>query len=97
MTHRPRHPKPDSNQAEIVRELRRCGLVVHDVSSLGGDCLDLFVGDPVSGVWCQVEVKTDDGELTAEEALYIHEWADVLPVVLARSADDVLRRLGRVK
>jgi hypothetical protein len=44
MTRRPAHPKPDANQAEIVRDLRASGYTVIDVSSLGGEALDLFVG-----------------------------------------------------
>ena len=96
MTRRPRHPKPDANQSAMVEALRQCGLVCHDVSALGGDCLDLFVGDPMSGHWCQVEVKTPDGTLTEGEAAYLDRYGQHLPIVVARRAEDVLAALGRV-
>jgi len=93
---RPKHPKPDANQADVIRELRECGLIVHDVSSLGGDCLDLFVGDPASYSWIQVEVKTDEGELTPRERAYIALHVVLVPIVVARTAEDVLMAFGRL-
>jgi hypothetical protein len=100
---RPKHPKPDANQARIVGQLRDLGFVVHDVSSLGGDCLDLFVLgwnyrlDVLE--WCQVEIKTDDGELTPGEKAYIDLIMEAgsarPPVIVARSVEDVLRWFGR--
>ena len=94
---RPRHPKPDANQADIIRDLRKCGLVVLDVSSLGGDCLDLFVGDPLGGGFVQVEVKVPAGVLTPGEADYIADYGGLLPIVVAREAEDILRALGRMR
>ena len=100
MTPRPRHPKPDSNQAQIIRDLRRLGFVVHDVSSLGGDCLDLFVcgytNEQGAQAWVQIEVKTDTGKLTEAEAEYIVQ-ADLegVPVLVARCTEDVLRWFAR--
>ena len=99
MTNRPRHPKPDGNQSTIVSELRANGFVVHDVSSLGGDALDLFVGgyNQHSDIneWTQVEVKTDDGVLTEGEARYIESVGLTgLPVIVARCAEDVLKWYG---
>jgi len=96
MTRRPRHPKPDANQQRMVEALRQCGLVCHDVSALGGDCLDLFVGDPMTGQFVQVEVKTDSGTLTEGEAAYLDRYGQQLPIVVARRAEDVLAALGRV-
>ncbi|HUW14047.1 MAG TPA: hypothetical protein VM537_30260, partial [Anaerolineae bacterium] len=75
---------------------RKCGLIVHDVSSLGGDCLDLFVGDPASYSWIQVEVKTDEGELTSRERAYIAVHLPKVPILIAREAEDVLVALGRI-
>jgi len=97
MPSRPRHPKTDANQSAMVNALRQCGLVVLDVSSLGGDCLDLFVGDPLGGGFVQVEVKTDGGVLTPGEAEYIARYAGPLPIVVARRAEDVLIALGRIR
>ena len=97
MPKRPRHPKTDANQSAMVNALRQCGLVVLDVSSLGGDCLDLFVGDPLGGGFVQVEVKTDGGVLTPREAEYLARYAGPLPFIVARRAEDVLIALGRVR
>ena len=96
MPNRPRHPKTDANQPDVIRDLRDCGLIVHDVSSLGGDCLDLFVGDPASYSWIQVEVKTDEGKLTPRERAYIAVHLPKVPIVVAREAEDVLKVLGRI-
>ena len=95
MPRRPRHPKPDGNQRWMVEELRQCGLVVLDISSLGGECLDLMVGDPTQNRWLQVEVKTDAGTLTTGEARYIERFGAFLPIVVARSARDVLIAIER--
>ena len=97
MPGRPRHPKTDANQPDIIRDLRKCGLIVHDVSSLGGDCLDLFVGDPQSYQWLQIEVKTDEGQLTPRERAYIAVHLPRLPIVVARRAEDVLIALGSIR
>ena len=96
MPSRPRHPKTDANQPDIIRDLRKCGLIVHDVSSLGGDCLDLFVGDPQSYQWIQIEVKTDEGKLTPRERAYIAVHLPKVPILIARAAEDVLKVLGRI-
>jgi hypothetical protein len=100
---RPRHPKPDANQAEIIDQLRALGFIVHDISGLGGDCLDLFVmgWNRETQMWsiAQVEIKTDDGALTVGEEMYIDRVMemtdDCAPVIVARSVEDVLRWFGR--
>ena len=97
MSSRPRHPKTDANQPDIIRDLRKCGLIVHDVSSLGGDCLDLFVGDPQSYQWLQIEVKTDEGQLTPRERAYIAQHITRVPILVAWTTEDILRALGRIE
>ena len=96
---RPRHPRPDANQLELVAALRQLGFIVHDVSSLGGDALDLFVGGYHGylgrWVWIQVEVKTPEGKLTPEEAAYIEKYGKLLPVFEARTLEDVLDVFAR--
>lgn len=94
---RPKHPKTDANQADIIRDLRACGLICHDVSSLGGDCLDLFVGDPASYSWIQIEVKTDDGQLTPRERAYIAVHLPKVPILVARETEDILCAFGRIR
>ena len=99
MTNRPRHPKPDANQADMVRDLRASGYTVIDVSTLGGDALDLFVGGfhfhRCLPAWLSVEVKTADGELTDAEREYIYSHPE-LDILVARCAEDVLRWFGAI-
>lgn len=105
MTPRPRHPCPDANQAEIIRQVERCGAVVCNVSSLPvrlAGC-DLYVFDR-NVVTERVElhafeVKQPGEALTASEREF---WARVEALgaqnVLHRTerAEDVLRVFGRV-
>jgi len=93
---RPRHPKPDANQSDVIRDLRKCGLVVHDVSSLSGDHLDFWVGDPASYSWLQVELKAEGGRLTPRERAYIAQNITRVPILIARTAEDVLEALKRI-
>ena len=93
------YTRRDASQADIVDDLRCLGYTVHDVSPLGGDALDLFVGGRHHGlreyVWCQVEVKTEAGELTDGEAEYLARhlgW----PIIVARRAEDVARWFGAI-
>jgi len=94
---RPRHPRPDANQAVIIEELRKAGFCVHNVSSLSGNLLDLFIGGYNSKMgqyeWVQVEVKIESGALTDGQQKYLAEWPD-LPIIIARSADDILQHFG---
>ena len=93
------YTRRDASQADIVADLRRLGYTVHDVSPLGGDALDLFVGGWHHGygdyAFCQVEVKTEAGELTDGEAEYLARHLD-WPIIVARSAEDVARWFGAI-
>ena len=93
---RPKHPKPDANQPDVIRDLRDCGLIVVDVSSLGGNRLDFFVGDPASYSWLQVELKAEGGRLTPRERAYIAQNITRVPILIARTAEDVLEALKRI-
>ena len=102
---RPRHPCPDANQAETIRQVERLGAVVCNVSALSvrlAGC-DLYVFD-----W---NIETKRVELHAfevkqpGEALMASErefWARVEALgaqdVLHRAerAEDVLRVFGRI-
>ena len=93
---RPRHPCPDANQAEIIRQVERSGAVVCNVSSLPvrlAGC-DLYVFD-----WSVVtqrvelhafEVKQSGEALTLNERKF---WARVK----ALGAQDVLHRGERME
>jgi hypothetical protein len=101
---RPRHPKPDANQLQIVGQLRDLGFIVHDVSSLGGDVLDLFIGGMTKPVgywdWVQGEVKMPGEKLTPGERAYFDKLEQILgpwvgtAVIKIESVDDVLEWFG---
>lgn len=50
-----RAAKRDANQKELVAGLRKCGVFVVDLASVGGDFPDLLCGR--FGVWKLLEVK----------------------------------------
>ena len=94
---RPRHPKPDANQAEIFAALRDMGFTVIDVSSLPVPALDGFVNGYHHGrnctTWAQVEIKMPGEQLNDKEWTYFCEHPD-LDIIKAECAEDVLRWYG---
>jgi hypothetical protein len=79
MTPRPKRPKPDANQRQVVEELRDDGYTVIETAALPGhpehNPLDLFVLDPAKKVWLQVEVKVSHLEpFTDNERLYLEKY-----------------------
>ncbi len=82
--------KVDSNQAEIVKALRECGISVHSTASIGKGFPDLIAakGDKA---WL-IEVKGPKGKLTPDQETFISEWRGV--VHIARTVDDALRIVG---
>ena len=98
---RPRHPRRDSNQRQITRDLERCGFDVFDISSLPdakcpGDILVAgWLADIRAYAWQPFEIKTEDGELTDRQRRFREEHPEAeIPVV--RCAEDVLRWFGRL-
>ena len=92
MTPRPKHTKPDANQAQIVADLRDLGAVVWILADLGGEVLDLMVF--WRGLAIPVEVKRSgcehiitDGE---HESMVALEGVGI-PYAIATCAEDVLR------
>lgn len=91
MSRRPRHPKTDTNQAQIIAELGDLDMWVINTSSLGGAVLDLVVC--WRGVCLPVEIKMPgceddltDGERTALTELHRRG----IPAFVATSTEDVL-------
>ena len=98
MTRRPRHPQPDANQAEIVRAVQRCGMLVLDVSAWFpvGDILVWGHDDGVGvHVWRLFELKTAAGKLTTEQCEFMVRYPGAVTVAL--SVFDVLRAFGRYR
>ena len=84
---RPRFTKPDTNQEEIVRELRARGFDVDVVCHLPG-LYDLVVSKDVA---VRVEVKSEQGELTESEKDYYDRQKHKGSYIIARSVGDILR------
>lgn len=103
MNRRPRHPRPDANQARIAADLRAAGYAVVDVSSLAEVGFDLLVLGLRRGVpvWLAVECKTEGGRLTPRETEVYHAvlqaagWYRLsAPYVVAYTAEDVTEWFG---
>jgi hypothetical protein len=97
MPRRPRYSAhPDGNQPQIVQELEDCGYYVVNLSRTG-HVFDLavwgFDWHIQDHVWRMIEVKTDDGKLTAAQQAFQEEHPGA--VHTARNLEDVLRAFGR--
>ena len=82
--------KVDANQREIVDALRKCGISVQSLASIGDGCPDLLAAD-FQRVWV-IEVKGPKGSLRPEQEAWINAWRGTVHVV--RSVDDALRLVG---
>jgi Holliday junction resolvase len=86
---RPRHPKPDSVQRDLVRDLGALGWLVWDLSPLGGEVLDLLVMR--NGVCLPVEVKSPGGKLTRAQRRSIARLRAVgVEPIVAGTAEEVV-------
>lgn len=84
---RRRKDKVDSNQAEIVKELRQAGFSVE----VGHD--DILVGKWGLTAW--IEIKTNNGKLKPAQERLLKEWQGAYAV--ARSTEDVLRIMNNLR
>ena len=97
---RPKHTKPDANQAEIVEELRSLGFDVDIVCNLPG-LYDLVVSGIrwyyPNGPTCsvRVEVKREKGWLNETEVEYHDAQNHPESLIVAECADDVMKWFGR--
>ena len=87
--------KVDGNQARIVEILRKAGAFVQPLHYVGKGCPDLLVA--YSGRWLLLEVKVDNGRLTADQVKW-HSLAATsgAKVHVVRSAFDALAALEEV-
>lgn len=84
------HGKIDLNQPAIVEALRKVGVSVVSLASIGQGCPDLLAakGDRA---WL-IEVKGPKGKLTEDQQRFILNWSGTVHMV--RSVDDALRLVG---
>ena len=92
---RPRHPKPDACQNDIVRDLRALGRGVWVLSDIGGQVLDLVVFWDGCGI--PVEVKGPDGSLTPDQKDSVILLRTVgVEAIVAGSAEEVLAKWPQI-
>ena len=99
---RPKYPKPDLNQAEIVKDLRKLGFDVDIVSDLpglydlvvSGDKYPTQVVDGKGFYRCncsvRVEIKSANGLMTDNEIKYYELQRNKESYIIAYSTQDVL-------
>jgi hypothetical protein len=92
--------KTDANQPAIVAELRRLGLLIVDLHTIGHGCPDILaVGyHRERGYDCAllVEIKGAKGTLTLDEEAFHDAFPIEGPLIIARCAEDVLRWFGLI-
>jgi hypothetical protein len=69
----------DGNQVEIVQALRDIGATVQSLASIGKGCPDLLVG--YQGKNYLFEIKSENGKLTKDEAVWTSKWDGQVRVV----------------
>jgi hypothetical protein len=85
-----RAAKIDLNQPAIVDALRKVGVTVVSLASVGNGIPDLLAGKH-DKVWL-IEVKGPKGKLTPAQVEFMATWPGVVHIV--RSVDDALRLVG---
>jgi hypothetical protein len=81
----------DANQPDVVKALRKIGAEVTHMHQLGGGISDLLVS--FRQRWYVMEVKSDDGELNADQKVWIGKQR--APVYTVRSAEQAVEFLTR--
>lgn len=82
----------DKNQAEIVEALRGAGASVHPLHQVGAGVPDLLVG--FRGTNYLLEVKTEQGTLTDDQADWILAWKGEACIV--RTTLEALHAIGAI-
>lgn len=88
-----RFAKVDLNQSEIVDALRKVGVSVQSLASIGKGCPDLVAAKGAM-TW-MIEVKGPKGTLTPDQVKFIDAWAGHVHIV--RTVDDALQLVGVVE
>lgn len=96
---RPKHPRPDATQRAIIAELRALDFCVWNLSTLGGEVLDIMVGGwdayRREDRWVAFEIKATKGRLTNAQLLFFTLFPH-LPAEVVYSTEDILRVFGRL-
>jgi len=74
------YKRVDSNQVQIVKELRRLGMEVEHLHSVGKGCPDILVGYKGKNVLLEIK-KDDKAKLTPDQVLWHHSWKGQVAIV----------------
>ena len=83
----------DSNQAQVVADLRKCGASVLLLHEVGHGCPDLLVG--FRGVNYLIEIKTPDGKLNPRQIVWHTLWRG--QVATAFNSEEAMQVIGVLK
>jgi hypothetical protein len=84
----------DANHADVAQFYRDLGCSVADTSAAGFGFPDMAVG--CVGVTNLVEVKDEDGNLSASQQRFIRDWRGG-PIVVVRTFDEVVTHIQRIR
>ena len=108
MTKRPRHPRPDGNQAQIKADLKASGFVhiwlnISPLSVKEGGADTLVLGYSLRlkrATLLLVEIKQPGKKLNANEQEFHDDVREKFgldaPLIVAYSAEDILRWFGQI-
>lgn len=83
----------DSNQPEIVEGLRKFGASVFHAGNVGAGFPDIVVG--YNGQNYLMEIKTEKGELSDSQKLFIEKWFGKVYVIRSLSRAIEIIREGK--
>lgn len=85
-----RFARVDANHGEIVDALRKVGVSVQSLASIGHGCPDIVCAKG-SMTW-MVEIKGAKGKLTPDQIKFIGAWRGTVHIV--RTVNDALQLVG---
>jgi len=90
--------KVDANQAEIVEAVRKIGVSVLLLHTVGKGCPDNLWGidiDSEFSVNILVEIKTEKGKLTPDEEIFFDTWRG--QVCIIRSVEEAVELVNQIR
>ena len=85
--------KVDSNQAQIIADLKKIGVSVLNLSRVGGGCPDILVG--WQGKNILIEIKTAKGNLNDSQIEFFKEWKG--PKFVCKSINEIIEIINNKK
>lgn len=82
--------KVDENQGEIVKALRKCGILIIILSGVGRGCPDLLWYNGYTHKMGLIDCKGEHGRLTPKQKELWELW----PVEIAKTVEQALRITG---